>query len=219
MDSLAGWLFFTRWGNSVLLLPVAACLGAGLWLTGERGIAWRWATCFGTSVLLVLATKVAFLGWGVGIAYLDFTGISGHSMLAAAVLPTFAWWATQERPPAAQRRAVIATWLLALVVGVSRVALSTHSVAEVVAGLALGTLVTLVVVPRDTIATNRTALRWVVLAALLTAGMLPGAGTSDEAHGVVVRLALALSGRQVPYDRSVFDQRAHAQRRGAMTAS
>ena len=154
--------------------------------------------------VIVLVTKLAFLGWGIGSRRLDFTGISGHSTLAAAVLPMLAWWLTRSRPPGAQRTAVLAAWSLALVIGVSRVWLHAHSISEVVSGLALGTLVAWAVVPQRHVAKHRGAFRWALLAALLVAGLLPGVGESDEAHGLVVRIALQLSGRAEPFTRQSF---------------
>ena len=128
------WMFLTRWGNSLLLVPTASWIGLSLWAVGERPVAWRWVLYFGAALLLVLGTKVAFLGWGIGSRSLNFTGISGHSTLAAAVLPMLAWWLTQERGRTTQLRAVFGAALFAIVVGVSRILLSAHSVSEVVTG-------------------------------------------------------------------------------------
>ena len=204
MDATTGWLFLTRWGNSLLLLPAAACICIGVWSSGDRRAAIRWALCFGAAVLLVLATKLAFLGWGIGIRGLDFTGISGHSALAASVLPMFAWWLTREQVPAIRRCAVLLAVAFALVVGVSRVVLSTHSVAEVVAGLLLGSLVAWGAMPRAQGAGRGGMFRWAALAGLLVLGFMPGPGNSEEAHGLVVRIALQLSGRAQPYSRAAW---------------
>lgn len=204
MDTTTAWLFMTRWGNSLLLLPAASWICVSLWAGGDRRIAWRWALLFGGAVAVVLATKLAFLGWGVGIRSLDFTGVSGHSTLAASVLPMLAWWLTQDQAPATQRRAVGAGWGLAMMVGLSRVLLSTHSVSEVVAGLLLGSLVAWAVIPRGVVAANRTAFRWALLGALLIAGILTSVGESDGAHGFVMQLALQWSGRSEPFTRSML---------------
>ncbi len=198
---MPAWMFLTRWGNSLLLLPTASCIAAGLWLDGERPIAWRWSCWFGGAVLLVLATKVAFLGWGIGIRALDFTGISGHSTLAAAVLPMLAWWLTQERDAASRARAVAIGAVLAAAVGVSRLPLSAHSASEVVTGLALGFAVAARTIPREPAFDPHGPLRWLVLAALLAVGSVSDVGNSDEAHGIVALIALKLSGHDVVYQR------------------
>lgn len=201
MDPTNAWLFLTRWGNSILLLPTAACIGIGLWSIGDRRVARRWASWFGAAVGLVLATKLAFLGWGIGIRAIDFTGISGHTTLAASVLPMFGWWMTRDRADASRRIAILIGWALAVAVAVSRVVLSTHSAAEVVAGCLLGSLVAAMVIPHERRATVSGPFRWAVLAGLLVFGTVPGPADSDEAHGLVVRMALQLSGRSAPYQR------------------
>ncbi len=198
---MLAWLFLTRWGNSLLLLPTASCIGVGLWLDGDRPIAWRWAAWFGGAVLLVLATKVAFLGWGIGIRALDFTGISGHSTLAAAVLPMLAWWLTQERDDASRLRAVAIAVGFAAAVGVSRIWLSTHSGAEVAAGLALGFAVAWRTIPRVPLVDPRGQLRWIVLVVLLAVGTVSRVGESDDAHGIVTAIAMRLSGHADVYHR------------------
>lgn len=202
MDATTGWLFLTRWGNSMLLLPTAACIAASLWTGRDRSMAWRWTWCFGGAVLLVLATKVAFFERGLGSRALDFTGISGHSTLAAAVLPVLAWWLAQRQAPNVQRGAIVFAWGLAVAVGISRVTLATHSISEVVIGLALGTLVAWAVIPRRLVAGRGTVVRWVLLGALLSAGSLSHVGKSEEAHGLIVSVALQLSGRSEPFTRA-----------------
>ena len=199
------WMFLTRWGNSLLLLPTASWIGLSLWAVGERPVAWRWVLYFGAALVIVLATKVAFLGWGIGSRALDFTGISGHSTLAAAVLPMLAWWLTQERSRTTQLRAVIAASLFAIVVGVSRVLLSAHSPSEVVAGLLLGLGVAWIAIPRTPVSVmNLRHLRWFVLVVLLVVGSMTRAGESGEAHGIVLQLALALSRRSEPFQRHMM---------------
>jgi len=44
---------------------------------------------FGITGAIVSASKLAFMGWGIGIRELDFTGFSGHSALFAAFWPIF----------------------------------------------------------------------------------------------------------------------------------
>ena len=204
MDTTTAWMFATRWGNSLLLLPVAACISLQLWSAGDRRVAARWAVWVGGAVILVLVTKLAFLGWGIGIRAVDFTGLSGHSTLAAAVLPMGAWWLTRERSVPAQRGAMAAGFLLAVIVGVSRVLLATHSVSEVVAGLCLGSAVAIVSIPREPASRAASVLRWAVLATLLVAGFVPDPGDADHAHDVVTTLALRLSGRTQVHDRATW---------------
>jgi membrane-associated phospholipid phosphatase len=200
---MTAWMFVTRWGNALLLLPAASWISLRLWAGGERALARRWTMAFGGAVLLVFATKVAFLGWGIGSRALDFTGISGHSMLAASVLPMFAWWLVQDRDDATRRRVIAGSALFAIAVGLSRVLLSAHSASEVVAGLALGLAIAGVSIPRRRVAGDHVRLRWLVLF-LMGFGSLSSIGDADDAHGLVVRLALAWSGRDAPFTRDML---------------
>jgi len=97
---------------------------------------------------LTLSSKVAFIGWGLGIASLDFTGISGHAMLSAATWPVMLSILAARFRPAWQRRAVAAGYGLAVLVACSRVVLGLHSPFEVMAGFLLGALASGVVLGR-----------------------------------------------------------------------
>ena len=84
---LSLWLSITSLGSVGVMIPLALAVAAWLAL----GYPWRYAVCWlavlgGASGLVVL-TKIAFMGWGVGVRDLDFTGISGHAMVSSAVLP------------------------------------------------------------------------------------------------------------------------------------
>lgn len=133
------WTSLTWFGDSALLLPAAFVLGSTLLASrGSRISALRWAVAFGSAGLLVLITKIAFIGWGIGIASIDFTGLSGHSALSATFWPVAGWMATQNRSRATRYAGIAVGCLFALGIGVSRVVLEMHSVSEVVSGLSLG---------------------------------------------------------------------------------
>ena len=133
------WYSLSWFGDTALLLPAGLALGIALLLRSEsRGLALRWALAFGTTGLLAMSTKIAFMGWGIGSAALDFTGLSGHSALSAAFWPVAGWMGTQRRSVALRTTAIGLGVLLALAIGVSRLALGVHSFSEVVLGLLVG---------------------------------------------------------------------------------
>lgn len=134
------WTSLTWFGDSNLLLPAGAAMFLALLLSvSARGLAVRWALAFGLTGFVVLITKVAFVAWGVGSAELDFTGFSGHSALSACFWPAWAWLVTAPMDrPGLRRSAVVAAYLLALLIAVSRLMLEVHSVSEVVSGLVVG---------------------------------------------------------------------------------
>ena len=137
------WTSLTWFGDSNLLLPAGAAMAMAMALLMQRsarGLAVRWLLAFGLTGFVVLATKIAFVAWGIGSAELDFTGFSGHSALSACFWPVWAWLVTAWLDkPAACRAAVVAGYLLALAIAVSRLMLEVHSVSEVVSGLIVGT--------------------------------------------------------------------------------
>jgi hypothetical protein len=103
------WYAVTRLGEAQILLP--AFIAGALWLAfarpvGARGrlaqgnahaqdhparqSALRWVAAIFATTAITTLSKVAFLGFGYGIAALDFTGFSGHSMYATSILPVLA---------------------------------------------------------------------------------------------------------------------------------
>lgn len=98
----------------------------------------QWALLFGGVGAIVCASKLAFMGWGIGIRELDFTGFSGHSALSASIWPVMMWLLTGRFSTAVRKTAVLSGYALALLIGYSRTAIHVHSVSEVISGLALG---------------------------------------------------------------------------------
>jgi len=198
----AWWSSLSRLAEAPILAPfVLLCaLLLAVLPRGRRMAAW-WIGTFGFAVLVTLASKVAFLGWGIGSAALDFTGVSGHAMCAAAVYPTLLAAVTRDRAARWRALAIGAGVALALLIGYSRIALGVHSASEVVAGLLLGGAgAALTLCFASPMSPRLPALSLLVPCAALLA--VPGPASAQASHGTVVRLSLALSGRAVPYTRA-----------------
>lgn len=136
------WALLSFLGDSALMLPCALLITLWLGVPREtRPLAWRWMLAIGFGGALVAASKIAFMGWGLGIARLDFTGFSGHTALATSVWPVLLWLSAARFSTALRRLLVASGWLLAAAIGISRLALDAHSLAEVVSGFLLGFLV------------------------------------------------------------------------------
>jgi hypothetical protein len=68
-------LFF---GDSTVLLPSAAAVFMVLFLRRpSRQIAWQWGLLFGITGAIVSASKLAFMGWGIGIRELISPVLAG----------------------------------------------------------------------------------------------------------------------------------------------
>lgn len=133
------WYSLTFFGDSMLLLPSGIIVFAILVFVCQD---WKqtaqWALLFGGVGTIVCTSKLAFMGWGIGIRELDFTGFSGHSALSASIWPVMMWLLTGRFSTAVRKTAVLSGYVLALLIGYSRLAIHVHSVSEVVSGLALG---------------------------------------------------------------------------------
>jgi membrane-associated phospholipid phosphatase len=197
------WHLLTRLGELQILLPVALIACLVLWRqSAARPLAFWWLTYLGLATLATTASKIAFIGWGIGIAELNFTGVSGHAMLAAAIYPLLLGIAASQAPPGGQKIAIAAGFMLALLVGISRLVVGAHSVSEVLAGLLLGGAVSTLTIlhtrlPRDLIAgpvIPIIACAWLII--------MPVQGPPTQTHSMVTRLSLSLAGTTVAHTRN-----------------
>lgn len=143
---MISWALFTKLADSNFTMPLAALLA--IWLAGAR--AWRpfflWCLLFGGAITLVVASKIAYIGWGIGIAALDFTGISGHAMRATAIAPALIYILMQKHTPRLQIAGLLFGLGFGIAIGISRLAIHVHSVSEVISGCLLGAVVALIFV-------------------------------------------------------------------------
>jgi membrane-associated phospholipid phosphatase len=195
------WQFVTRLGEAQILLPAALLLA--WWLARKvaaRPLVQWWLALVAGAAAITTVSKLAFLGWGIGIAAIDFTGISGHAMFAAAIYPLLCAALSGSQPRAWRRAAIGAGFAVALLVGLSRLVVGAHSLSEVVAGFALGAAVSAAALAlAHPPATRAPLLLPLALAAWLT--VTPAHAPPSNTHGLVTRLALVLSGRDHPYTR------------------
>lgn len=194
--------------TALLAVAVAAWLvGADCWR-----LALAWCLLFGGAMLVAAASQVAFMGWGVGVRSLSFTGFSGHATRAAAVFPVALFLLMERRgrrrserrgasrPGAAPDRrrergpwaAMLAGAVLAAGVAVARVEVGAHSPSEAVAGCLLGLAAAGLFVARARAARDR-APQPLLLGLLAAAFLLPRADPVNS-HQWLTAAALKLSG-------------------------
>jgi membrane-associated phospholipid phosphatase len=210
------WHFITRLGEVQLLLPAALLVGLVLLHQNDsRPFAVRWLQALCLASGLTLISKIAFIGWGLGSAAFNFTGISGHAMFASAVYPFFAITLTCRLPTYWQRVSVMLSFVLVFLICMSRIMVGAHSMSEVLAGLLVGIAVNAyalahVGLPRAELKYHLTLVMviWLVVAPLQT----PQVPT----HSLVKRLTLVLSGHAKPHTREEMMRRGVAKsERGA----
>ncbi|MDY0744762.1 phosphatase PAP2 family protein [Paucibacter sp. R3-3] len=202
------WHLFTRLGEAQILLPLDLVAMAWLWLGAKRGgLALRWLACMGTAATLTTITKLAFIGWGVGSAEWDFTGISGHAMFASASFPMLAWVSMMNRSEATQRAGIVTAFVLAAAIAYSRLPVHAHSPSEALAGFLVGCVASVMSLRGLTGSHPAVLPLWLptALAAALLA--LPASAPAPRTHEWVTRLSLELSGRDRPYVRNDLHRR------------
>lgn len=196
------WTQITQFGDVTIMMLAAFAIAAWLYIEGEKRLAFWWSALFTVGLGIVTVTKMAFIGWGIGIPALDFTGFSGHAMRATAVIPVLFYLMLQRASPVLRIAGVLLGFCCALLVGLSRLPLHAHSVSEVAAGTALGAAVSLAFIwiaagslRKEVFNPLRIALS---VLALLPAPYVQPAPTQEWLTGV----SLFFSGREKPFLRT-----------------
>ncbi len=206
MPSSSWFHWFTRFGEIGILWPVAIALTLWMIFIGRSWrVAMAWLLPLGVAVFITSVSKIAFLGWGLGIRALDFTGFSGHAMFSAAIYPVMAFALTASGRPERRRwqiAAVTAAYVFAVLIACSRVAVHAHSWSEVVAGFMLGAAAsgcTLWLIGRPP---GRPFVRWALLAMAGWLVLMPSHAAPTRTHDVVTELSIRLAGRERPFTRA-----------------
>jgi membrane-associated phospholipid phosphatase len=137
------WSEITRFGDATITCFAALAIAAWLLAEKENRLALCWSLLFATGMAVVVVTKMAFIGWGIGIRSIDFTGFSGHAMRATAVLPVLFYLMLEKAPRSLRGIGALCGLIVGMVVGISRIAVHAHSVSEVITGWMLGAAVSI----------------------------------------------------------------------------
>lgn len=197
------WYFLTFFGDSMLLLPCSVIVFIILITQRTTRLAgWQWALLFGCAGGLVCASKLAFMGWGIGIERYDFTGFSGHSALAASIWPVFLWTLSGRFSHAVRSLALVVGYVLPLTIGLSRLAIQVHSPSEVISGLALGYLTSSLFLRLQSSKTRPQLSWWQIAGALALPIILMGHRQPAPTQGLLEHIATALAHIDHPYTRA-----------------
>lgn len=185
------WRTLSALGDSRWLLPMALVLLITLPRADAR-LKWRWLLAIAVTASVTLASKLAFMGWGIGVKSVHFTGFSGHAAMSSVIYPVIGVLLAGPGRRARTFGLVIGV-LLAAAIAWSRIPLHAHSLSEVVAGLALGLSCSTL--------TLRTALpigrppAMAVVTAVVAGMILPFTLPDLHTHQLVIALAKCISGR------------------------
>jgi membrane-associated phospholipid phosphatase len=217
--SPGAWHAVTRFGEAGILIPCALLLAAWLALATRD---WRpvlaWLLPLVAAIALTTASKIAFLGFGLGSTRLDFTGFSGHSMFAAAVYPMLAYAVSARLRIGWRIAAVGLAYAFALVVAVSRYWVEAHSPAEVVLGFWLGAAASAAAMLALRGAQHLALPRVLAFVLALWLAWTPREPVLLPSHEIVTRVSLKLSGRSVPYTRAEMHRKEKPPQRDAAGA-
>lgn len=198
----------TSWWSALSALggiEVTGPLGIAIavWLLAGRS--WRlslaWCLLYGAGMTLVVLTKLAYMGWGIGIPELKFAGLSGHAMRACAVFPVAFYLALRHRGERAGRAALAAGVALALLVSVSRVPVLAHSWSEVVLGGAVGFAVAAGFIWQAR-SEHPTVVGRLLLALCIPPLLVMPTTEPVHTERMLKKLAVALSGRDTAVERA-----------------
>lgn len=200
------WHQITALGGLGVTAPI--CIGIAVWLAAAhcRRRALEWVLLFGAAMCIVMASKIAFIGWGIGVMALDFAGFSGHAARAGAVFPVAAYLLCRLCARRWRIAAVVGALLLAAAVALSRVILGNHSTSEAVSGLMLGAATAAAFIGMARSQRSFSPSPWLVgltlVAVLLQPHAKPGLRVSSQQ--LLTGVALHLSGNDRPYSRHTW---------------
>jgi membrane-associated phospholipid phosphatase len=194
------WYHLSALGG--LNVTALLALGVTAWLIGSR--CWRlalvWCGVFGGAMLVAAVSQMAFIGWGIGIRALSFTGFSGHAARAAAVFPVALFLLVERQPRRVRLIAVAAGGLLAVAVALARVQVGAHSASEALSGCVLGLGAAALFLARARAAQDCSPQP--LLLGLLAATILLPRADPAYSHQWLTAAALTLSGRDRVYLRN-----------------
>lgn len=185
------WRTLSALGDSRWLLPMALVLLITL-PSADARLKWRWLLAIAVTAGVTLGSKLAFMGWGIGLKSVHFTGFSGHAAMSSVIYPIVGVLLAGAGKRARAIGLLISV-LLAAAIAWSRIPLHAHSLSEVIAGLMLGLgfsgWALRAVLPSG----RPTAL--VVAVAMLAGMILPLTLPDLHTHQLVIALAKLISGR------------------------
>ncbi|WP_229211331.1 MULTISPECIES: phosphatase PAP2 family protein [unclassified Duganella] len=188
-------------------LAVTGPIGIAIAVWLLAGKSWRltaaWCVLFGIGMALVVATKMAFVGWGLGVESVEFAGFSGHAMRAAAVFPVAFFLAFRSSTSQWRVLGTLFGVLLAVLIAISRVYVQAHSVSESVTGCLLGLAVAAVFIWYASTEHHMALSRLLVVLCIPIVLIAPRV-EPVPAEMWITHAALWLSGHDKPYTRDIW---------------
>ena len=199
------WHLLSMAGSLAVTGPIGAAIAIYLIAGKQWRLTLAWAMLFGIGMALVVITKMAFMGWGLGVESVEFAGFSGHAMRAAAVYPVAGYLVLRSTGRYARYVGAVIGVILAVMISISRVPTLAHSVSEVVTGAVLGLLVAGAFIHFAS-QEHRWALSRMLAVLCLPIVLVAPNVEPIPAEDWITQVALKLSGRDHPYTRAMWHQ-------------
>jgi hypothetical protein len=203
------WQYFSLIGSLAVTGPIGIAIAVWLLVGKSWRLSLSWCLLFCGGMALVVLTKMAFYGWGVGVESVDFAGFSGHSMRSGAVYPVAFFLAFRHVRGAARFWALAGGIVLSVLISISRVVVHAHSVSEATTGCLLGLVVAGLFVWHVSSEGHLVVSRVLVALCIPLLLVTPQHGEGEQflyAEGWISRLAVLLSGRDRPFTRQEWHQ-------------
>jgi undecaprenyl-diphosphatase len=134
------WWRITLLGEPLMMIPVAIVVIVWLWFSCSRRMALWWGALLALGGAILIAQKLLYYVGGVSLASIRLYTVSGHSVAASYIYGSLIAIIARNWPRGLRYVGWAAVALMVLAIGVSRVAVAGHRIAEAVTGLALGIL-------------------------------------------------------------------------------
>lgn len=197
------WWRITAYADVGVLLPAALVIALWLWVGRTPKLGFWWLFWFGGGMSVVVASKLAFLGWGIGIQSWDFAGFSGHAMRAAAVYPVALLLICRRGSPRLQMCGFMLGLAWAGLIAWSRVVVGAHSWSEAVTGAMLGVFCALGFLWHLRQENRLQIPNWLIILSLAALAATPGAGAAPT-QSWLIGVAMKISGHDRPFLRECW---------------
>lgn len=197
------WYVTSSCGGASVTLPLTVAIALWLAVGYSSRLALGWIALIAGAVSIVLVTKLAFVGWGIGVRDWDFTGVSGHAMMSTAIYPVAFFLILLPARSAIRVAGIAAGFCVGIAISFSRIVVEAHSPSEAVVGCAMGAVIALLFI-RLAWHTAQSRNRLSILPVMMSLVVLVAAfhNIHIPTHRWVEHVALQMSGHTRPFVRA-----------------
>ncbi|GAB7526548.1 phosphatase PAP2 family protein [Paraburkholderia sp. 2C] len=197
------WYVTSSCGGASVTLPLTVAIALWLAVGYSSRLALGWIALIAGAVSVVLVTKLAFVGWGIGVRDWDFTGVSGHAMMSTAIYPVAFFLILLPARPAIRVAGIVAGFCVGIAISFSRIVVEAHSPSEAAVGCVMGAVVALLFI-RLAWHTTQSRNPLSILPVMMSLVVLVAAfhNIHIPTHRWVEHVALQMSGHTRPFVRA-----------------